>query len=62
MKTEWLTTLRRHPARLIKKAKRKAAPILITKRGAPAAYLVPAPKFERMRRRIEVLENRLRGS
>ena len=61
MKTELVTTLKRHATKLISKIQEDGAPILITEHGKPAAYLVDVASFEFQQNRIRILEGIARG-
>lgn len=61
MKIELVTTLKREATRLIAEIRKAKAPILITERGRPAAYLVDAETFEGQQARLRILEGIARG-
>lgn len=61
MKTEFLTTLKRHASRVLSELRDSGEPVLITEHGQPAAYLVNVEVFESMQRKMEVLEGIARG-
>jgi prevent-host-death family protein len=61
MKYELVTTLKRRATEIIDELNKDGAPVLITQRGRPAAYLVDVESFELMQRRIESLEGIARG-
>ena len=61
MKAELVTTLKRRATEIIDRLNKDGAPVLITQRGIPAAYLVGVESFELMQRRIEILEGIARG-
>jgi prevent-host-death family protein len=56
MKTELVTTLKRHATEILAELQVERDPILITQYGKPAAYLVDVSTYEAMNRRISVLE------
>jgi prevent-host-death family protein len=61
MKTEDLTTLKRSASTLISSVRRSRNPILITRHGRPAAYLVDVKRFEGLNEKLTVLESIGRG-
>ncbi|MBW2545614.1 MAG: type II toxin-antitoxin system Phd/YefM family antitoxin [Deltaproteobacteria bacterium] len=72
MKTELVTTLKRHATRVLAELRDsgepilitehgKPSPILITEHGKPSAYLVDVDSYEFMRRRMQILEGISRG-
>jgi prevent-host-death family protein len=61
MRTELVTTLKRQATELLAELERDREPILITQHGLPSAYLVDVESFERMQRRMAVLEGIARG-
>ncbi len=61
MKTELVTTLKRHATRILAKLNEDRSPVLITEHGRPAAYLVDVGTFEGMQVRIKILEGIARG-
>ena len=61
MRAELVTTLKRRATELIAEIERDKAPILITHRGLPSAYLVDVETFELQQRRLAVLEGIARG-
>ena len=61
MKTELVTTLKRHATRILAELRNSGDPILITEHGKPAAYLVDVDSYEFMRQRVELLEGIARG-
>jgi len=61
MRTELVTTLKRQATELLSDLERDREPILITQHGLPSAYLVDVESYERMQRRMTVLEGIARG-
>jgi prevent-host-death family protein len=61
MRTELVTTLKRHATELISELERDKEPIMITQHGLPAAYLVDIETFELQQRRMAILEGIARG-
>lgn len=61
MRTELVTTLKRHATELLSDLERDREPILITQHGLPAAYMVDVETFELQQRRISILEGIARG-
>ncbi len=61
MRTELVTTLKRHATELLSDLERDKEPILITQHGLPAAYMVDVETFELQQRRISILEGIARG-
>ena len=61
MKTQLVTTLKRHATRILAELARDRSPILVTQHGIPAAYLVDIATFEALRNRLRVLEGIARG-
>ncbi|MDD2706907.1 MAG: type II toxin-antitoxin system Phd/YefM family antitoxin [Verrucomicrobiae bacterium] len=61
MKTELVTTLKRHATEIIAALQAEHDPVLITQHGLPAAYLVDVTAFESMNRRMAILEGIARG-
>lgn len=56
MRTELVTTLKRQATELLAEIEREKAPILITQHGLPSAYLVDVESFERLQKRMGILE------
>ena len=56
MKIELVTTLKRRATEIIADLKEAKSPTLITRRGKPAAYLVDVGSFEKMNKRMSILE------
>lgn len=46
---------------IIKKMKRRKTPMLVTQNGKPAAYLIGVNTYERLQRRMRILEGIARG-
>lgn len=61
MKTECITTLKRHATRLLSDLRKSEVPILITAHGKPVAYLVGVESYEFMQQRLSILEGIVRG-
>ena len=61
MRTELVTTLKRKATEIISELGRDRVPVLITQHGRPAAYLVDVETYERLNRRLELLEGLARG-
>ncbi|MBS0194887.1 MAG: type II toxin-antitoxin system Phd/YefM family antitoxin [Proteobacteria bacterium] len=61
MRTELVTTLKRQATELLADIERDRQPILITQHGLPSAYLIDVESFQRMQRRMAVLEGVARG-
>jgi prevent-host-death family protein len=61
MRTELVTTLKRNATVLLSELERDKEPILITQHGVPSAYLVDVETYEKLQRRMKVLEGIARG-
>ena len=61
MKTELVTTLKRHATQLLKELHREKEPVLITEHGKPSAYLVDVDHFEQIEKKLKLLEGLARG-
>ena len=61
MRTELVTTLKRHATELLSELDRDKEPILITQHGLPSAYLVDVETYEAQQRRMRLLEGIARG-
>jgi prevent-host-death family protein len=61
MRTELVTTLKRHATKLLADLERTRRPIAITQHGIPSAYLVDVETWEALQRRMELLEGIARG-
>jgi prevent-host-death family protein len=48
-------------AKVLKDIKRRKSPMLITQNGRPAAYLMDVNTYERLERRMRILEGIARG-
>lgn len=56
MRTELVTTLKRKATEIIADLEQDHEPVLITRHGRPAAYLIDVDSFEALHQRIAVLE------
>jgi prevent-host-death family protein len=61
MRTELVTTLKRRATALLSELEKAREPILITQHGVPSAYLIDVQSFEKLQRRITLLEGIARG-
>jgi prevent-host-death family protein len=61
MRTELVTTLKRHATELLDELERSREPILITQHRLPSAYLVAVQSYELLQRRMKLLEGIARG-
>lgn len=61
MRTELVTTLKRQATALLDEVEGSREPILITQHGLPSAYLVDVDTFEKLQRRMSLLEGIARG-
>ena len=61
MRTELVTTLKRHATELLDELEGSREPILITQHGLPSAYLVDVQSYELLQRRMKLLEGIARG-
>jgi prevent-host-death family protein len=61
MRTELVTTLKRHATELLSELARDREPILITQHGLPSAYLVDVATYESLQQRMTLLEGIARG-
>ena len=61
MRTELVTTLKRHATELLDDVSRSREPILITQHGLPTAYLVDVDSYELLLQRMKLLEGIARG-
>jgi len=61
MRTELVTTLKRHATEILSDLERDKEPILITQHGLPSAYLVDVETFELQQTRLVILEGIARG-
>lgn len=61
MRTELVTTLKRRATKILAGLDRERTPVLITQHGRPAAYLVDVESYEKIGRRLAILEGIARG-
>jgi prevent-host-death family protein len=61
MKTQLVTTLKRHATKILAEAAKDRSPVLITQHGIPAAYLVDVVTFDAIQNRLQILEGIARG-
>jgi prevent-host-death family protein len=61
VKTELVTTLKRHATKILAELHESKEPVLITEHGLPSAYLVDVNDYELMQRRMQILEGLSRG-
>ena len=61
MRTELVTTLKRHATELLSDLEKHREPILITQHGLPSAYLVDVESYELLLKRMRLLEGIARG-
>ena len=61
MKTQPISELLPEAVKVIKNLNGDKSPMLVTQNGKPAAYLVSVASFERMNRRMRLLEGIARG-
>lgn len=61
MRTELVTTLKRRATELLDRLEADHEPVLITQHGVPSAYLVDVKSYEKLQRRVAVLEGIARG-
>jgi prevent-host-death family protein len=61
MRTELVTTLKRRATELLDQLEADREPVLITQHGVPTAYLVDVASYEKLQRRVAVLEGIARG-
>jgi prevent-host-death family protein len=61
METALVTTLKRKATRMIADLNKRRRPLLITKHGRPAAYLVDVETFTGLTQRLAILEGIARG-
>ena len=61
MRIELITTLKRKATKLLTDLENDRVPILITQHGLPAAYLVNVESYDRLLRRVGLLEGIARG-
>jgi len=61
MRTELVTTLKRRATKLLDRLAAEKRPVLITQHGRPSAYLVDVDTYERLQKRVSLLEGIARG-
>ena len=61
MRTELVTTLKRQATELLSELERDKQPILITQHGLPSAYMLDVESYEKLLRRMALLEGIARG-
>ena len=61
MRTELVATLKRRATELLSELERSREPVLITQHGLPSAYLVDVESYEKLQRRMGLLEGIARG-
>ena len=61
MRTELVTTLKRHATKVLERIRMEKEPLLITEHGKPAAYLVDVESYEANEKRMRLLEGLARG-
>jgi len=61
MKTQLVTTLKRHATRILTELAHDQSPVLITQHGIPTAYLVDVATFDALKHRLKILEGIARG-
>ena len=61
MRTELVTTIKRHATDLLADVERDRKPILITQHGLPSAYLVDVETYQLQQERMAILEGIARG-
>lgn len=61
MRTELVTTLKRKATDLLAELERDKETILITQHGLPSAYLVDVESYEKLLKRMSLLEGIARG-
>jgi len=61
MKTQPISELLPDAVKVIKNLNSHQSPMLVTQNGKPAAYLVSVRAFERLHRRLRLLEGIARG-
>ena len=61
MRTELVTTLKRRATKILSDLERERTPVLITRHGRPAAYPVDIATYEKLKRRLALLEGIARG-
>jgi len=61
MKTELVTTLKRHATKILADLHESKEPVLITEHGKPSAYLIDVQDYEVMVSRMSILEGIAKG-
>ena len=61
MRTELVTTLKRHATELLDAVERDRQPMLITQHGLPSVYIVDVESYESQQQRMALLEGIARG-
>jgi prevent-host-death family protein len=61
MRTELVTTLKRRATKLLDRLAADREPVLITQHGVPSAYLIDVDSYEKLQRRVAILEGIARG-
>ncbi|HCU23558.1 MAG TPA: type II toxin-antitoxin system prevent-host-death family antitoxin [Deltaproteobacteria bacterium] len=61
MKTELVTNLKRQATKIIAELAGSTAPVLITEHGREAAYLLSVAAFQKLQKRMRILEGIARG-
>jgi prevent-host-death family protein len=61
LKTELVTNLKRQATKIIADLGQSPSPILITQHGKEAAYLLSVYAFEKLEKRMQLLEGIARG-
>ena len=61
MRTELVTTLKRKATKILAELEAERDPVLITQHGRPAAYLIDVGTYEKIQRRLAILEGIARG-
>jgi prevent-host-death family protein len=61
MRTELVTTLKRKATEIIAGLESDPDPVIITRHGKPAAYLMAVATYETLHRRLGILEGIARG-
>lgn len=56
MKTELITTLKRKATKLLAELHEEKEPVLIIEHGKPSAYLLDVEYFEKIQKKLELLE------
>ena len=61
MRTELVTTLKRRATKLLDQLQVDREPILITQHGLPSALLIDIESYQKLERRLAILEGIARG-